>query len=291
MSASPSGAAGPIGVFDSGLGGLTAVKELRRILPGEDIIYFGDTGRVPYGTRGSSTIISYTKQDIAFLLSKDVKTIIAACGTASSIFPKEESKSLPVSYAGVVGATARAAANATQSGRVGIIGTEATVSSGSYQKALACIDGSIQSFAVSCPLFVPLVENGHFAPDDPMARLAAEEYLGPIREAGVDTVIMGCTHYPLLAGVLQQQFGKDVRLVDPGRETALTLKERLEENGMLNGRSGGGMASYYVSDDPARFDTLARLFLGTEDVSGAERINIESYRLDWILKGWRPGIS
>lgn len=281
----------PIGVFDSGLGGLTTVKELRRILPGEDIIYFGDTGRVPYGTRGADTITAYAKQDIAFLLSKDVKTILAACGTVSSTFPGPEAARLPVSYAGVVAATARTAAGATGNKRVGIIATEATISSGSYQQSLAGFDPAIQSVACSCPLFVPLVENGHFAPDDAMAHLAAEEYLGPLKEAGVDTVILGCTHYPLLAGVLERQFGPGVTLIDSGREAALDLRDWLAADGLLNGRAEGGRVDYYVSDDPARFDKLARLFLGTGDVESAGRVNIESYRLDWILKGWRPGVE
>lgn len=285
------GQSAPIGVFDSGLGGLTAVKELRRILPGEDIIYFGDTGRVPYGTRGRDTIITYTKQDIAFLLSKNVKTIIAACGTVSSTFPEEEAARLPVGYAGVVGATAAAAAKATRNKRVGIIGTEATIASGSFQRELARLDSGIECFACSAPLFVPLVENGHFADDDAMAHLAAEEHLAPIRGAGVDTVILGCTHYPLLAGVLQKQLGPGVALIDSGREAALSLRGRLGEAGLLSGKTEGGRAEYYVSDDPARFDKLARVFLGTDEAGPAGRVNIESYRLDWILKGWRPNVD
>lgn len=281
---------GPIGVFDSGLGGLTAVKELQRILPNEDIIYFGDTGRVPYGTKGRDIVTAYAKQDIAFLLSKNVKTIVAACGTVSSTFPKEDAKRLPVSYMGVVGATAAAAARATKNGRVGIIGTETTFSSGSYQQRLAAINPAIEYVAAPCPLFVALVENGHFAPDDAMAHLAAEEYLSPIKEAGVDTLILGCTHYPLLSGVLERQL-PGVTLIDSGREAAVDLKRRLTENGMLAERIEKGKVSYYVSDDPSRFDKLARLFLGREDVGKAERINIESYRLDWILKGWQPGVE
>ncbi len=283
--------AGPIGVFDSGLGGLTCVRELRRALPGEDIIYFGDTGRVPYGTRGRDTILAYAKQDIAFLLSREVKSIVAACGTVSSTFSPEEAARLPVDYAGVVEPTAAAAAAVTRNGRVGVIGTEVTVGSNSYQKRLREIDAGIECFACACPLFVPLVENGHFTSDDEMARLAAEEYLGPIRDAGVDTVILGCTHYPLLAGVLGAYFGPGVALVDSGREAALALAGRLEEQGRLQPRQGGGRAEYFVSDDPARFDKLARIFLGEEETGGARRINIESYKLDWILKGWKPGVE
>ncbi len=281
----------PIGVFDSGLGGLTAVRELRRLLPGEDIVYFGDTGRVPYGTRGRDTIISYTRQDIAFLLSQRVKTIIAACGTVSSTFPKEEGEALPVEYTGVLYAAAQATAKATKTGRVGILGTEATIHSGSYQAALRALDSHIESVAAACPLFVPLVENGHFAPDDQMAHLAAEEYLGGVKAAGVDTVILGCTHYPLLAGVLQQQFGPGVTLIDPGREAALAMQRHMAEKGLLRGRETGGQARYFVSDEPARFNALASIFLPEDSAASAQRIPIEKYDLGLILKGAMPGVE
>ncbi len=281
----------PIGVFDSGLGGLTAVRELRRLLPGEDIVYFGDTGRVPYGTRGRDTILSYARQDIAFLLSQRVKTIIAACGTVSSTYPAEEGEALPVEYTGVLQAAAAAAAAATRNGRVGILGTEATVSSGSYQAALHALNPKLETVAAACPLFVPLVENGHFAPDDPMAHLAAGEYLGGVKAAGVDTVILGCTHYPLLAGVLQKQFGPGVTLIDSGREAALTMQRRMAETGLLNPRRTGGQARYFVSDEPARFNTLAGIFLPEDAAAGARRIPIEKYDLDLILKGAMPGVD
>ncbi|MDL2252501.1 glutamate racemase [Ruminococcaceae bacterium OttesenSCG-928-I18] len=281
----------PIGVFDSGLGGLTTVRELRTLLPGEDILYFGDTGRVPYGTRGRDTIVDYTRQDIAFLLSKHVKTIIAACGTVSSTYPAEEGRALPVGYTGVVQAAAHAALKVTKTGRVGILGTEATVRSGSYQVALAAGDRKVKSFACACPLFVPLVENGHFAPDDPMAHLAAEEYLGPIKEAGVDTVILGCTHYPLLWGVLERQFGPGVALIDPGRQAALAMRDKLAQEAMLNPRETGGRVEYYVSDEPSRFNALAGIFLPEDAAASARQIHVEKYDLDLILKGAMPGVE
>lgn len=270
---------GPIGVFDSGLGGLTAVKELRLLLPREDIVYFGDTARLPYGTRGRDTIITYARQDIAFLLSKNVKTLLAACGTISSTLPQAETDALPVRYAGVVGAAAAAAARATRNKRVGIIGTEATIASNSYQLALAQLDGGITATANPGPLFVSLVENGHFAPHDPFAKLAAELYLKPLKEAGVDTLIMGCTHYPLLADTIAQEMGPSVSLIDPGKEAALVLKDSLAENGLLTDSEGPGRMEYYVTDDPSRFGYYAGLFLG-EDASGpVERINVEAYSL------------
>ncbi len=269
----------PIGVFDSGLGGLTAVRRLREMLPGEDIVYFGDTGRVPYGSRGRDTIIGYARQDIALLLSKGVKAILAACGTVSSTFPEEEGDGLPVGYMGVVGATAAAAARATKGGRIAILGTEATISSGSYQRALAALAPGTECFAVACPLFVPLVENGHFAEGDELATLAAREYLAGLAGAGVDTVILGCTHYPLLKEVIAGQFPANVCLIDSGAEAARALRRRLEEDGLLRGDGREGRLDSYVSDHPARFDRLARLFLGDDAVATAQRVHIEDYHL------------
>lgn len=269
----------PIGVFDSGLGGLTAVKQLRKILPAEDIIYFGDTGRVPYGTRGRDTIIAYARQDIGFLLSKNVKTIVAACGTVSSTFPEEESNRLPVGYSGVVQAAAKAAVRASRSGIIGILGTEATIASGSFTRQLQKLLPNVQSVSNACPLFVPLVENGHFAGEDEMATLAAREYLAPIKQAGVDTLILGCTHYPLLADVLAKEMGPGVTLIDPGMQAALSLKETLEMDNLLSGRTGAGTVEFYVSDDPARFGTLAKIFLGEYAGGKVEKINIEEYGL------------
>lgn len=265
----------PIGVFDSGLGGLTAVRELRKILPGEDIVYFGDTGRVPYGSRSKDTIIAYAKQDIAFLLDRGVKNILIACGTVSSTLPQQVMDSLPVPCTGVVRPTAQAAALATKNGRVGVIGTEATIRSGSYEAMMRQLAPQVACFAAACPLFVPLVENGHFLPGDRVAQPVAEEYLAPIKAAGVDTLILGCTHYPLLAGIIAAEMGKGVALIDAGQQAAHATKAMLEQSGMLNGRQAGGQVSYYVSDVPARFDQLARTFLGEYAGGNVEQINIE----------------
>ena len=210
----------PIGVFDSGLGGLTAVRQLRRVLPGEDIVYFGDTGRVPYGSRGRDIIVQYARQDIRFLLSRDVKFIIAACGTVSSTYPPEEAARLPVPYTGVVGATARAAVDATRNHRIGIIGTAATVRSGSYAAVIRDMLPDVQIFARACPMFVPLVENGYFNDGNPVTKLIIAEYLQELKDAGVDTLILGCTHYPLLKKMIGDFMGDAVRLVDSGKVTA-----------------------------------------------------------------------
>ena len=228
----------PIGVFDSGLGGLTAVRQLRRVLPGEDIVYFGDTGRVPYGSRGRDTIVQYARQDIRFLLSRNVKFIIAACGTVSSTYPPEEAARLPVPYTGVVGATARAAVDATRNHRIGIIGTAATVRSGSYAAVIRDMLPDVQIFARACPMFVPLVENGYFNDGNPVTKLIIAEYLQELKDAGVDTLILGCTHYPLLKKMIGDFMGDAVRLVDSGKVTAQATAAALADLWAL---SGSGM--------------------------------------------------
>ena len=212
----------PIGVFDSGLGGLTAVRQLRRVLPGEDIVYFGDTGRVPYGSRGREIIRQYARQDIRFLLSHDVKFIIAACGTVSSTYPPEEA-------------------------------------------------------ARACPMFVPLVENGYVDDGNPVTKLIIAEYLQSVKDAGVDTLILGCTHYPLLKKMIGDFMGDNVTLIDSGKVTAQAAAAALADLGLLNGRSEGGNAHYYVSDTPDNFDELEHRFLGEFAGGPVEKIAIETY--------------
>ena len=247
-----------IGVFDSGLGGLTAVRELRRILPGEDIVYFGDTGRVPYGTRGRDIIVEYAKQDIAFLLSKGA--------------------SLPVPYMGVVESAARAAVLATKTGRIGVIGTPATVASGSYPAAIRRLMPGAAITATACPLFVPLVENGYFGVQNPVTRLVAQDYLKDVKSAGVDTLILGCTHYPLIAPVLADLMGPGVTLVDVGRAAAQSARHMLERTGLLRAPRQGKV-EYYVSDSTEQFDRLAHIFLGEYAGGSVQRIDIDAYGL------------
>ena len=261
-----------IGVFDSGAGGLTAVRQLRRLLPGEKIVYFGDTGRVPYGTRSPSAIFQYAKQDIAFLLSKNVKFLLAACGTVSSILPADYTAALPVPFAGVVDAAA-----ATKNGRIGVIGTSATIRSGSYEQRLHNADGGFQVFAKACPMFVPLVENGYVQPDDPVTAAIAEQYLAPVREQGVDTLILGCTHYPLIAPAIAKVMGPEVTLIDAGREGALLTRRRLTELDLLAPEGHAGGAEYYVSDEPAGFEPFIRLFVGGDEDGPVTRVAIDNY--------------
>ena len=249
-----------IGVFDSGLGGLTTVKEALSALPGEDIIYFGDTGRVPYGSRSRETIIRYVRDDVEFLLEKDVKLIIAACGTASSValpFIKED---YPVPIIGVVEPACQSAAEATRTGRIGVLGTGATVGSGVFEACIRELLPGASVTAKACPLFVPLVENGHT--DDEVARIIAEEYLAPLKEADVDTVILGCTHYPHLTPLLSRLLGEGVRLINSGAVTVRYALEKLRETDALSGRTEGGSASFFVSDTVREFQELGSLFLG-----------------------------
>ena len=235
----------PIGVFDSGLGGLTGVRELRKRLPNENIVYFGDTGRVPYGSRSPETILQYARQDIAFLLSKDVKCIMAACGTVSSIYPAAEAAKLPVPYLGVVDAAAREAAFVTRNRRIGVIGTAATIRSRSLDK-------------------------------QQVTRLVIAQYLAEVREAGVDTLILGCTHYPLIKEMIGWYMGRNVTLVDPAQTAAHHLERTLSEHG-LKGNHEKGEAHFYVSDVPDSFAQTADLFLGEYKGGLIDQIAIDKY--------------
>ena len=263
-----------IGVFDSGLGGLTAVKELIKVLPQENIIYFGDTARVPYGTRSDKTIKVYARQDADFLLSKGVKLIIAACGTVSSV-ATELYEDLPVPFTGVVIPTATAAVRATKNGRIGIIGTPATVKSSSYKKEILRQDDRITVYQQACPLFVPLVENGFISADDPIVQLTVERYLSEMKAAGIDTLILGCTHFPIIAEAISNYLGKGVTLIDSGKETALYAANILGNKGLLNNSNTLGNCKYYVSDTVEGFRKTADVVLGKSVEYEAAHINVE----------------
>lgn len=266
----------PIGVFDSGLGGLTAVRELRNVLPNENIIYFGDTGRVPYGTRSNSTIKRYAMQDAKFLLKHKVKMVIAACGTVSSVATNLKND-LPVPYTGVVSPTCFAAAKATKNKKIGVIGTSATINSHSYRDMLRKFDSEIEVIEQDCPLFVPLVESGFIDKDDEVVRLVIKRYMDHIKEAGVDTVILGCTHYPIIKEAISCVMGEGVTLIDSGKETAIYAAKILKENNLLTGRTNKGESEFYVSDTPDGFENVAGVFLGENVSHSVEQINIELY--------------
>ncbi|MBP3414857.1 MAG: glutamate racemase [Clostridia bacterium] len=264
----------PIGVFDSGLGGLTVVRELEKLLPNEDIVYFGDTARVPYGSRSRETILRYAQQDMNFLLSKNVKMIIAACGTVSSVYGNGESLSVP--YTGVVKPAAAAAVKATKNAKIGITGTQATIASRSYAKEIGRELCDAKLFEKACSLFVPLVENGFVDPQDPLPEMVVRRYLEYMLEEGIDTLILGCTHFPILAPIISKVMGDGVTLIDPGAETARFAADMLKERGLLSDSQNKGSHSFFVSDRTEGFSAVAGTFLG-EDISGSvNRVDISS---------------
>lgn len=261
-----------IGIFDSGLGGLSALKEVRRLLPKEDIVYFGDTGRVPYGSRSRATIIKYALQDMNFLASHNIDAAMVACGTASSNALdalKEKYPNIPI--IGVIDAGARAAAAATKTKTVAIAGTASTIASGSFEAALRHFDSSIKPISVACPLFVPLVENGFTKEGDEITKMAVERYLGFLRDTDADTLILGCTHYPIIAPAISAVL-PGLKLINVGEAAAVELREIIGDGG-----KSAGSVSFYVSDEPYGFEATASVFLG-EEISGAvKRIDIEKY--------------
>lgn len=263
-----------IGVFDSGVGGLTVVKELSKAMPAERIIYFGDTGRVPYGTKTKETIIRYTKSDINFLKTFNLKMIIAACGTASSLALPEIEENSDIPLLGVVNPTVNAAVLATKNKKIGVIATPGTIKSGEYERLIKKIDENIIVVNKACPMFVPLVENDYTTGEVP--RIVAQDYLSCMKEAGVDTLILGCTHYPLLTDIIAEIMGKDVTLINAGRETALCVKDYLEKTDS----KAIGMAEkhkFYVSDGVEVFSTVSAKFLGYSISDSVEKIDIEKY--------------
>lgn len=266
----------PIGVFDSGLGGLTAVRQIKKIMPYEDIIYLGDTGRVPYGTRSRETIIKYTKQDINFLKSHNIKAIIVACGTVSSVALDTVVDDYDIPIIGVVKPAVHAAITGEKKQRIGIIGTTSTIKSGSYSRLIKEIsekhDLDIETFERDCPLFVPLVENGRFLRDDAVTKLVVEEYLSEIKKQNIDTLILGCTHYPLLSQIIGDFLGDNVRLIDPGQVTAEYISTMLDKKENKKAKH-----HFYVTDDVESFSKNAKTFLGEQINDKTELIDILEY--------------
>lgn len=267
----------PVGVFDSGLGGLTVVREIIRQLPEQQIVYFGDTARVPYGSKSQSTVIHYTNQILRFLYTREVKAIVVACNTASAYALEEVRDSVPMPIIGVVKPGARVAAHATVNGRIGVIGTEATVQSGLYTRYIQELSPGAQVFSKACPLFVPLVEEGMWK--DSVTTEIASRYLSVLKEAEIDTLILGCTHYPLIRSTIREVMGERVNLVNPAYETAVELRRTLERYDLMPDRSHPaeiGEHSFFVSDDPEHFRRFASDVLKTE-IRLPEKIAIEEY--------------
>ncbi|HEX2946195.1 MAG TPA: glutamate racemase [Clostridia bacterium] len=264
-----------IGVFDSGLGGLTVFKEITEHLPGESVIYFGDNGRAPYGTKSRDTVIKYTLQDIRFLLNHDIKMIVIACNTMSAYYETVK-KSFDIPVIEVIGPGAVTAVSETKNRRVGVIGTPATVNSGAYEKAINKLDNDIEIYQKACPMFVPLVEEGQDWWENDIAMRIAEEYLNPMKKTGVDTLVLGCTHYPLLHKTISKVMGEGVKLVNSALEVARVVKNTILENNMQRDARYKPVYRYYTSDSVEKFEPLCSAILG-KAVHSAEKVDIEKY--------------
>lgn len=250
----------PVGIFDSGIGGLTVLKELLAVLPDEATVYLGDTARVPYGIRSPETVTRYSFENTRFLSSIGIKLLVVACNTVSSVSIEAIRTSVDIPVIGVIEPGARAAVSATRNKKVGVIGTDATVRSTSYTRAINAVDGSVEVFNLACPLFVPLVEEGWT--DGAVVELTAERYLRAIKDKGIDTLVLGCTHYPLLKGILSRIMGTEVSLIDSAVETAREIKSTLENLSLLRDRADGVRHEFYVTDSPERFVAVGERFLG-----------------------------
>lgn len=266
----------PIGVFDSGVGGLTVAREIMRRMPKERIIYFGDTARLPYGSKSQDTVLRYSRQIIRFLMTKQVKAIVIACNTASAYALTAMERELDIPIIGVIRAGAKTAVEVTRNGKIGVIGTEATISSGIYTDVMRQMRPDIEVTGKSCPLFVPLVEEGLL--HDSVTDEIASRYLSVLKGRFVDTLVMGCTHYPLIRSTLGRLMGEDVVLVNPAYETSVELKRLLEEKELTCTVETAPKERYrfYVSDLAEKFTAFATSIL-PEEVKGTEKIHIEEY--------------
>ncbi len=260
-----------IGVFDSGIGGLTVLKEIIALLPGENILYLGDTARVPYGIRSPGTVTRYSFENTNFLLAQEIKMLVIACNTASAVSLEAVKREFPLPVIGVLEPGARAAVAATKTRTVGVIGTEATIASGAYEKAIKRLAPDIEVHSLACPLFVPLAEEGWT--DNDVAALVAEKYLAPLRGIGIDTLVLGCTHYPLLKGVIGRTVGPDITLIDSATETAKEVADVLEKLRWKRNGTGEGQRKFYVTDSPSRFEKIGKQFLG-DLLFGAEQVKV-----------------
>lgn len=249
-----------IGIFDSGVGGLTVQAEINRVLPQEDTIYFGDTARVPYGTKSPETVSRYAREITSFLVRRDIKLLVVACNTASAVALPGLKRQFSIPVVGVIEPGARRAVEVTRSGRIGVIGTAGTIRSSAYTRAIKRLNPEACVLTRACPLFVPLAEEGWT--DNQVARLAAESYLLELRDAGIDTLVLGCTHYPLLKPVISEVMGPKVTLVDSAAETARTVAAILTERDLLRPAVEKGNHHYFVSDIPAGFIRVGNRFLG-----------------------------
>lgn len=267
----------PIGVFDSGVGGLTVAREIMRQIPNERIVYFGDTARVPYGSKSKETVTKFSRQIIRFLMTENVKAIVIACNTASAFAIDDMQREFDIPIVGVLKPGAKVAANTTKNGKIGLIGTEGTIRSGEYSRYIKTFKPEVEIIGKACPLFVPLVEECML--HDEVTDMVAERYLAELKDKGIDTLIMGCTHYPLIRSTIGRIMGEGVNLVNPAYETAIELKRVLQQENIANVQeidSPSSMYRFYVSDAAEKFKAFANSILPF-DITMTKQINIEMY--------------
>jgi glutamate racemase len=260
----------PVGIFDSGIGGLTVVKEIIKLLPHENLVYFGDTARVPYGIKSKETIIKFSLENTLFLLQQDVKMIVVACNTSSSLALPVIRRHFKIPIIGVIMPGAKEAVYATKNKKVGVIGTRATINSGAYEEEIKRLDSSIRVFSQACPMFVPIVEEGWI--NDTITTKVAQKYLSDLKAKGIDTLILGCTHYPLLKNRIQEVMGRSVKLIDSAEQVAVEVKQVLSQEGLLNNDRTRPSREYFVSDEVAIFKNVAKSFLGS-DLKEVKRVS------------------
>ncbi len=263
-----------IGIFDSGIGGLTVAKAIFSLLPGENVVYFGDTGRYPYGPRSPEVVRRFSRQNVNFLLEHGVKFIVVACNTASSLALNYIQRIYNIPMLGVIEPGARGAIEKSSSRRIGVIGTSGTISSMAYERALRSLDGALRIYSKPCPLFVALAEEGYI--NQPATKLIAEDYLDDLKKRKIDTLILGCTHYPLLKLPIAEVMGKSVRLIDSAEETAKATRNALDSLDLLNPSVAQGKRLFFVSDTPDKFRRLGQLFLGRR-IGKVGLVDINSY--------------
>lgn len=270
MRSTASRAAGdrPIGVFDSGIGGLTVLKALADALPAEDFIYLGDTARLPYGTKSNEVIVRYSRENTEFLLAKGIKMLVVACNTSSAVALDAIASQTMVPVVGVIEPGARAAVRASHRGRIGVIATEATIASGAYTRAIQRLSPRSEIYTRACPLLVPLVEEGWT--DNEVAEMTVAHYLESLKQSGIDTLLLGCTHYPLLRAMFERVLGAGVKIVDSATATAVEVRDKLRALRLAK-RAGTGSLSFFVTETPERFVRVGRRFLGPQ-VESAVRI-------------------
>lgn len=262
----------PIGIFDSGIGGLTVAKEIINKLPNESIIYLGDTARVPYGPRSKEVIVGFVKELVNFLLKRDVKVLVVACNTISATSLEEIEKISHVPVVGVVKPASKKAVSVTKNKKIGVIGTAGTIQSKTYEREIKLLDPKIEVFSQACPLFVPLAEEGLHTHE--ATRLVADDYLNSLVKVGVDTLILGCTHYPLLLDTISQTIGQDVLLIDSAKPTTEELRKVLEEKNLLSDNSKPTY-QFYVTDAPERVYKVARRFFGEELNGRLKKVSLD----------------